>query len=232
MGEGKYWGSGEPPSESDIEARLREAREAFELAGGTVQHFDAAPKDGKKRGQRAFKSPKKASKLSGYERERCSKAESLSTRLNLRSVDHQNVPSGGGTARLEVGEIAAALAMGSKRKGGLTGPQQNLVIYYYTADPSCRSSAWAYLMIHLADVVLREKWGTRKRGILQNMANTALDELLCPPQYRAMSDRAWAGKLGLGNHSQWRAYRPRYRALVDHAKDVINRADQMLSDQL
>jgi len=224
--------AGLEPGDRDIAERLVEEKEAFENAGGIVVEFDPEPTNRSKFDSVSPRTGSKADKLSGYAQERRSKSESLSTRLNLKSVDFQNVPGGGGAEKLEVGEIAAAFAMGSKCKGGLTNPQQDLIIYYHTTEECCRSAAWAYLMTHLAGVVVQEKWGTRKKGILQKMAFTVLDELMCPPKFRTISDRQWAGKLGLANHSHWRTYKPRYKALLNHAKEIINHGDEVLNEQL
>ena len=200
--------------------------EAYIAAGGEITVCPPEATDPLKFKTATVAKPGKADKLSGYERERVPKAEALGVRMNLASTNFQNVP-GTGRAKIEVGEIYGALAM-----GGLNSAEQNLVIYYYTQDPKSRSGAWAWLMCKLADMVLAEDWGTRKRGILQAMANTALEHLVNPRHFETLSDRAWARAIGLNNHHQWKTYKRRYRNLLDAAKDVINRGDEILEQQL
>lgn len=200
--------------------------EAYIAAGGEITYCPPEQTDPLKFKTTTVAKPAKADKLSGYERERIPKAEALGVRMNLASTNFQNVP-GTGIAKIEVVEIYAALAM-----GGLNSVEQDLVIYFYTQDPKCRSGAWAFLMCKLADRVLAEDWGTRKRGILQAMANTALDHLVNPRDFENLSDRAWARTIGLNNHHQWKSYKRRYRNLLDEAKDVINRGDEILEQQL
>ena len=197
--------------------------------GGTVKELPAAPDHitivGRQHGKQ--KKRRRAVKLSAYEAKPIPKAEAMGNRLNLHSQDFQTIPGGGVKGKLQPGEICAALAM-----GGLKPQEQDLVIYYWTQDRKSRSGAWALLMCKVVDNCLAENWGNRKRGILIAMVETCLDELINPAQYRMYSDRKWSRSIGLANSSHWRTYSGRYNNLRAFAKDILNRGDECLEQQL
>lgn len=206
---------------------LESHKKAFERKGGKVQRIEPRQAGGLNHGsKKGGQAVSGKTLLSGYERERPPKSESLAVRMNLRSPDPQSV-SGTQRAEISQGDIYAALTMGN-----LTKFEQELFIYYATEDPRSRSSAWSLLMTELADRVNREDWGTRKRGILIAMSNTVLEQLVNPNRFRGISGRQMSRKLDLGHHSQWKAYSPRYDSLLGYAREIIERAEQILVDQI
>ena len=146
--------------------------------------------------------------------------------MNIRSHDFQSVP-GGSAVKLEQGEIYAALAM-----AGLHQFEQALFIYYWTKDRGSRSGAWSLLLNKLVDMALQDDWGVRKPGLLDGMANTALDQLVNPRKFHGYSSRQWARAIGASNHGTWKTYKSRYADLWAYIQEVIDKGEEALRTQL
>lgn len=213
------------PSEAEISNQVKE----FQQAGGRIQQLPAERAYSMETVTIAKQSKKERAgvMLSMREKEKIPKSERLATRLNIKSSDFQSVSrgSGAGSKPPTPGEIHAALANQDLRED-----EEALFVYFHTMEPRYRSAAWALLMCRLADLEISEEWIIKKRGILEAMSNTALENLLYPQKFKHYSQRDWAHKLGLESHKNWsRTWKNRYNDLMNHAGEILARAHNMIA---
>ena len=216
----------DPPS---LEARLTQEVEAYKASGGNVTVFPAQKADPKMFETARLPKPEKtgSSLVLGYAKEPIDKAEALGQRMNLSAQNMENTGGGGGKPAIERGDIFAALAMDGMKKA-----EADLFIYFYTHDEKSRSQAWSLLMCKVADMSLAGNWGTRKRGILTGMVNTALDQISNPVKYRTYSGREYTRAIGAANNNTWKQYQPRYTKLLEYIELVIEKGERALRRQL
>lgn len=151
----------------------------------------------------------------------------LGQNMNIHAPDPAFVRSTK-KGNIKTAEIFGALAMGSMKKH-----EQDIMIYYNTQDKASRSAAWAWTLCRIVDLVLSEKWDTRKRGTLERMTNTLLDNLIYPEKYIDKSERSWATALGLKSHNAWSSrWRARYNSMMFELREIVSKGERTLAEQL
>lgn len=190
--------------------------------------------------------------ISGFSHEPPDKAESLLTRLNLRSNDPLSSGSGGGSGNsLTPGEIFAALGMGKvrvpsvERLVGLAvtsgrdpfvtaGAVSHLAYYKHTGDRASWRAIYATALQLLASIAIEDGWSDskkdeRSRGIMTCCAITAIEDVCSPMVFVDKTVREWSSFLGLENHMKWtRKWEARYRKL----RGLIQELDIAAEEQI
>lgn len=188
--------------------------------------------------------------ISGFAHPDPDKAESMLTRLNLRSNDP--LSSGGGSGNsLTAGEIFAALGMGKARVPRVerlvgmavtsgsnphvtAGAIADLAYYKHTGNRESWRGIYSAALQLLVSIAVEEGWADAKkderdRGIMTSCAITAIEDVCAPAPFIGKTMREWSALLGLENHKQWdRKWAARYQ----HLRGLIQELDMAADEQI
>jgi hypothetical protein len=200
--------------------------DAFFEAGGEVSQVPAEIANPKKfESIKVAKRKKLKGKIYGYEPEKVPRGEMLSSKLNLGSQDFSNIGRSSVKDRITPGQIHAALA-----QAGIREHEEKFMLYVWTEDKQYRSAAWAQLLSWLIDTAIEEDWDVRKNGVMDELAQVALDNFINPAAYHLRSARAWARDVGLACHKDWQStWAERYKRLMSYGDNLIERGENILA---
>lgn len=185
--------------------------------------------------------------ISGFTHDKPDKAESMLTRLNLRSSDPLGAGGGGGGGRPQgiTGlDVSAAFAFEMVQvrsvekyvgKAVTKSAIVDLVFYKHTGDMKSFHGIKAAAMSIMIGMAIEKGWNNHKndddrpRGIIEACAITVIEDVCAPSRFVGLSARRWASMLGLSGHKDWqRKWETRYGQLRDCLQQLDIAADEQI----